>query len=388
MAVALLTTLLFANGSLDIALVRPFYASHASPWPYARLPPWSLLYRAAPWLTAGLVIAALAALGAGYSRTRPAWRRHAVLVLLAVAIGPGVIDNVLLKDHWQHPRPRELVEFGGSRHYVPAPLIGREGGASFPCGHCSVGFLYAAGWWIWRRRRPRWARASLLGGLALGVTLGAGRMAAGAHFFSDVIWSALLAFAVLHILDHHVLAPAALAEAGDQVLAITRWRRALVVAALTGAIAVLLALFAAPHGTLLNERVPLALAPGRCPPCVLEVVADRASIELVLVDAPEKQLIIEGELHGFGLPGAHLGAHAESLPPPEPGIRYRIETRGWITDADALVMLRVPASAFGRVSVRVRRGDIRVTDATSSGVVRSQHVQLRLHTDQGRIQSP
>jgi lipid A 4'-phosphatase len=386
MLVALLTTLLFGNGSLDIALLRPFYASDTNPWPYARLPPWSLLYRAASWLTAVLVIVALAALGAGYLRARLAWRRHAVLVLLAVAIGPGVIGNALLKDHWQHPRPRELVEFGGSQHYVPAPLIGREGGASFPCGHCSVGFLYAAGWWIWRRRRPRWARASLLGGLVLGLALGAGRMAAGAHFFSDVIWSALLAFAVLHILDRHVLAPAAVPGAGAQVLAITRWRGAMVVAALTGGIAVLLALFAAPHGALLSERVPLAASP--CPPCVLEVVADRASIELVLVDAPTAQLDVQGELHGFGLPGAHLGAHAESLPAREPGIRYRIETRGWITDADALVILRVPGRAFGRVMVRVQRGDIRVTDATSSGVVRSQGVLLRLHTAQGHVQSP
>ena len=388
LAAALVTALVFANGSLDIALMRPLYAADAAdPWPYARLLPWSVLYRAAPWLTAGLVLTALAALAASLTDTRRVWRRGAVLVLLAVVIGPGLIGNALLKDHWQHPRPRELVQFGGSLHYVPAPLIGSEGGASFPCGHCSVGFLYAAGWWIWRRRHPRWALASLASGLVLGLALGAGRMAAGAHFFSDVIWSALLAFSVLHVLDHCVLAPAAATDGGAPIsTAPPRWRAVLVLAALAGGIAVLLALFAAPHGMLLLERVPLqALA---CPPCVLEVVADRASIDLVFIDTPSRQLAVDGELHGFGLPDARLDAHSEPLSAPLAGIRYRIETRGWVTDADALVRVRVPAGAFQRVLVRIRRGDIRVIDATDRAVVRSHRVQLQLHTDHGRIRSP
>jgi len=111
---------------------------------------------------------------------------------------------LVFKDHWDRPRPRDVVEFGGTLHYTPAPWRG-EGGSSFPCGHCSVGFLYASGWWVWKSRRPRWARASLALGLALGAALGLGRMAAGAHFLSDVIWSALLALGLAHVLYFHVL---------------------------------------------------------------------------------------------------------------------------------------------------------------------------------------
>jgi hypothetical protein len=121
---------------------------------------------------------------------------------------------------------------------------------------------------------------------------------------------------------------------------------------------------------------------------VLEVAADHASIDVVLVDAPAGELAVEGELHGFGLPGARLAAHAESLSAPLRGVRYRIETRGWVTDADALVRLRVPAGAFRRVTVRVQRGDIRVTDGTASGVVGSQGVQLLLHTEHGHVRTP
>ena len=53
LAVAALTTvLLFANGALDIAVARLFYAANpAGHWPLAQLPPFVLLYRAATWIT-------------------------------------------------------------------------------------------------------------------------------------------------------------------------------------------------------------------------------------------------------------------------------------------------------------------------------------------------
>ena len=167
MTLALLTAGLFASSTLDLAIARVFYRPEtADHWPLAHELPWSLPYRAASWVTATLVVGGLAGLAASFSRARADWRRAAVLVLLGVAIGPGLLANAVFKDHWQHPRPRELVEFSGPVRYVPTPLIGTEGGASFPCGHCSVGFMFAAGWWIWKRGRPAWARASLAGGLA------------------------------------------------------------------------------------------------------------------------------------------------------------------------------------------------------------------------------
>jgi lipid A 4'-phosphatase len=85
------------------------------------------------------------------------WRINGAFLLLSVIAGPGLIINAVLKDHWDRPRPRDVVQFGGVMQYTPAPLRG-EGGGAFPCGHCSVGFLYASGWLAWRRRRPAWAR--------------------------------------------------------------------------------------------------------------------------------------------------------------------------------------------------------------------------------------
>jgi lipid A 4'-phosphatase len=384
-AAALITALVFASGRLDIAVARLFFHPDAADhWPLARELLWRILYHAATWITAALVTAGLAALLLSFGRERRHWRGPATLILLTVVIGPGLLGNLVLKDHWRHPRPRDVQELGGTLRYVPAPLIGREGGASFPCGHCTVGFLYGIGWWIWRRQRPRWALASLATGVTLGLLLGVGRMAAGAHFLSDVIWSALLAYGVAHLFYYHVLYP----EAGHEITAAARtrghprWRTALGIAAAVAGVAVLLALTALPHGTDLSETVPLTSASPR----TLEVDADRANITIVLADTPASQLTIEGELHGFGLLTAQLGARLETTPPPAAVLHYTLEAQGWLTDVDGFARLHVPAAAFERVRVWLQRGDIHVVDATRAGVVRSGSVELQLTTGQGTVE--
>jgi membrane-associated PAP2 superfamily phosphatase len=391
-AVALLTAGLFASGTLDIAIARVFYrAETGAHWPLAYQLPWSLLYRAAPWATAVLVVMGLAALAASLTRSRGHWRHGAVLVLLGVALGPGLLANAVFKDHWQHPRPRDLIEFGGPLHYVPSPLIGTAGGASFPCGHCSVGFMFAAGWWIWKRRRRGLAAASMGAGVALGLLLGTGRMAAGAHFFSDIVWSALLAFGVLHVLYYHVLpapgiaGPAATSTAAADPVAPAdsgRWRLTSTVAAMLAGVGVLLALFATPHGTELTARVPLTAGSPR----LLEITADEANVTLLLIDTPDDEVEVSGELHGFGLPGSRLAAHLETVSQPRAALRYRIESRGWLTDVDGLATLRVPAAAFDSVTVSLRHGNIRVNDLTSSHVVTEGSIHLELRTARGHIQ--
>ncbi len=387
---ALAVTLLFGATSLDIAAARLFFRpTGTNHWPLAAKAPWPLLYGAAPWVTASLVIAGLAVLAAGILLGRGPWRRHAVFVLLSVVMGPGLLGNVLLKDHWSHPRPREIAEFGGARHYVSTPLPGHEGGASFPCGHCTVGFLYGIGWWIWRCRRAA-AFASLLAGLLAGGLLGVGRMAAGAHFLSDILWSALLAAGISHILYYHVLRLSRDETPGAAPLSArrpeSRWLGVSTVAAVLGAAGVLVALFATSHGSRLDTVVTIPSLPRA--PRVLEVQARKGSIEIALVDTPASQVTIRGELHGFGLPLSRLGARVEFIPNPAPMLLFRIEQRGLFTDLDGFVSVRVPAAGLERVVVRLGQGDIRVTDETRAGVVAAGTLRLDLQTGAGHIQSP
>lgn len=380
-AIAAAVTVLFAVTRLDVAAARVFYSPHAlDHWPLAKELPWSVLYRLAPWITAVLVLSGLAALALGIFRGHGDWRRHGIFLLLSVVIGPGLLVNTLFKDHWGRPRPRDIVEFGGPLHYRTAPLPGGEGGASFPCGHCSVGFLFAAGWWMWRRRRPVRAWGSLALGIAAGFALGLGRMAAGGHFLSDVVWSALLALGVAHVLYYYVLRVPLYEslEAGAAVPRgpLSRAQRWLVAGAALGGLGVLLALFAAPHGTELAAEIPLTVSPR-----TFEVSARMANVEIVIVDAPADHVSIQGELHGFGLPLSRLEARADLT---FPVLRYRIEQHGWFTDLDGVVRARVPAGDLARIAVHLDRGNIRVTDATRAGVVRTGRIRLDLRTAAGR----
>lgn len=360
-AFGVVITVVFAATRLDLSAAAYFYRD--GHWPLGRELPWSLFYRMSPWIVASLVLGSLAALAVGIARQREALRRHAIFVLLSVVLGPGLVVNFVLKDHWERPRPREIVEFGGDLPYRVAPLRG-EGGKSFPCGHCSVGFLYALGWWIWRTRRPSWAWTSLGVGLAAGTALGLGRMAGGGHFLSDVVWSAYLALGLAHLLYCYAL---------------PRMHRLLPLLAGLGGVAVLAALFVTAHGTHIATDIPLAGAPK-----VFEVIARTANVEIIVDDSPSDKVSVNGELHGFGLPGSRLSARSEFVAEPAT-LRYVVEQEGWFTDLDAQLSIHIPAARWERIVVRLDHGNIKVTDLTAARLVASEKLPLDLRTKKGLV---
>ena len=118
----------------------------------------------------------------------------ALYIVMAFLLGPGLVVNGVLKHSWSRARPKELAEFGRKLPYelVFTHVEGSKG-RSFPSGHasaafflCSLGFASA----VWGTRLGMWT------GLAVGVVWGAlvawSRIASGAHFLSDVLWSAAL----------------------------------------------------------------------------------------------------------------------------------------------------------------------------------------------------
>jgi membrane-associated PAP2 superfamily phosphatase len=385
--------ILFSTTDLDIVAARRFYhPERSAAWPVADEPLWRLFYRSAPWVTGSLSVAGVAALLSGMVREK--WREfrwHGLFLLLCVAIGPGLIVNGILKDHWGRPRPRQIVEFGGRLAYTPPLVPSGQQGKSFPCGHCSVGYLYGAGWWIWRRSRPRWGAVSLAAGSAVGTLEGLGRMAAGGHFLSDVAWSGWIAFGVAHVLYYHALRiPAREDSPALPVPRIGRDMRArpaaVAAAVLLGAGIVGGGILATPHDKDLSARIRLADYPEL--PETFEVIVGSPPVEIVLVPGPPAEIECAGSIHGFGPPTSRIRVSWEFERLPVPTLRYRVSETGWFTDIDGIARIRLPARNLRRIAVRAGRGDITVIDATGGDSTAGPLPEMDLQTGGGRVRRP
>jgi len=124
--------------------------------------------------------------------------RAAVFLIATLAIGPGLLTNVVLKDHWGRPRPIDVQQFGGEYRFEPwwDPRGNCPNNCSFVAGEPSGAFWTLAP----AALAPPPLQAIAYGAaLAFGVGLGAFRMAAGAHFFSDVVFAGVLMYLVIFI---------------------------------------------------------------------------------------------------------------------------------------------------------------------------------------------
>jgi lipid A 4'-phosphatase len=154
-----------------------------------------IAYRGARIL--GLVFILLAVVAA--SRRRPVLRLDAkawAFLLLGLLIGPGLVANGALKDHWGRARPREITEFDGWAQFTPAlvPSDQCKRNCSFVSGDGAFGFYLTAFAFVIplpRSRRYFWA------GMGAGAVFAFARIAAGAHFLSDNVYAAILMLAVL-----------------------------------------------------------------------------------------------------------------------------------------------------------------------------------------------
>lgn len=124
---------------------------------------------------------------------RPGGGRAALVLVLTMALGTGLIVNLGFKDHWGRARPSQIVEFGKDRTFSPAliPTDQCRRNCSFASGEVAMGFSLVVLALLVRRRR--WL--ALVPGLALGGVMAVARMAAGGHFLSDVIFAGLIAAA-------------------------------------------------------------------------------------------------------------------------------------------------------------------------------------------------
>ena len=155
-----------------------------------------------PWVT----IAFANVLGFLLIRNLVVWRRNrqstsqslalrrVLFLLLTLICGPGLIVNVILKEQWGRSRPYRVEAFGGEREFTAAFVTtgSCKSNCSFVSGDAAMGYYLIAFFFIARKRR--WTIA--LAAHALGTALGLVRIAQGAHFLSDVVFSGFFIFLV------------------------------------------------------------------------------------------------------------------------------------------------------------------------------------------------
>lgn len=187
-----------AAPGLDIAFSGLFYRAGEGFFA-ARWPPFRFLYDLVQWLTVAIVLAVIALLVArAFTVSRSLHVRTSAIAYLALtlALGPGLISNVLLKDNLGRARPGQTVEFGGSRAFTPAlvPADQCPRNCSFVSGHAALGFSLVALAFLMAPGYRR--RAAFAGIIAFASAIGLARIAQGRHFLSDVVFAGLINFAV------------------------------------------------------------------------------------------------------------------------------------------------------------------------------------------------
>src|SRR6266487_2270960 len=167
LAVAAAVGLIFGiRPDLDLKLAALFFDPERGGFWRAYDPAYLRARDVAVWLTTLVAMPAVVALVVKFIRTRRPLiipGRAIVLMLVTLALAPGVVANLVLKEHWGRPRPIDVTEFGGDEHFRP--------------------------WWDPRGDCPK--------NCAFVAGVGVLRMAAGAHFFSDVVFAGVFSFLVI-----------------------------------------------------------------------------------------------------------------------------------------------------------------------------------------------
>lgn len=156
-----------------------------------------------------IAIMVLAAWAAGEWLKDPIFgvtRRVAAFLTLSLALGPGLVVNVILKDSWGRPRPSTIREFGGGDIYVPPMVMSDQcdRNCSFSSGHGALGFWPVA---LALLAPPAWRPVAVAVAVAFGVMVGFVRIAQGGHFLSDVLVSAIITVATIRILHKWLMLP-------------------------------------------------------------------------------------------------------------------------------------------------------------------------------------
>jgi lipid A 4'-phosphatase len=142
----------------------------------------------------------------GLVRKRPIWNlttRNFLFVALTIALGAGVLTNVILKDSWGRARPSQIVEFGGTKQFSPPFMRSTQcdKNCSFVSGDASLAASFLSFAVIATRYRRRWWAGIGLFTAVVGIM----RMGRGSHFLSDVVFGIIFTTMIMLVLQQLIL---------------------------------------------------------------------------------------------------------------------------------------------------------------------------------------
>jgi membrane-associated PAP2 superfamily phosphatase len=190
LAILIALTAVLRFSELDLVVADAFYVDSVG-FPFKHTLLARVLHELCPVIVAMVVIYfVVAMIGSRWSTRLRAQRVAASFLLVSMALGPGLVVNTIFKGHFGRPRPSEVTRYGGPYEYRRVWQRGPRVGQSFPSGDASIGFYFGVPAFLVWRRRPRAGRGFLVLGFLMGAAFGLSRIAQGAHWTSDVLWSA------------------------------------------------------------------------------------------------------------------------------------------------------------------------------------------------------
>jgi lipid A 4'-phosphatase len=158
-----------------------------------------------PFVVLAGFAAAYALRRCGYAVSYAPTGRQLVFLIATMALGPGLVVNLGLKDHTHRPRPVQTADFGGPFEFRPWWRFDGEcrKNCSFISGEGSEAFWMVAP----ASLAPPPERPLLIAGaLLFGVLTSLLRMAFGGHYLSDVILAALVMLMIIEAARRLLLA--------------------------------------------------------------------------------------------------------------------------------------------------------------------------------------
>ena len=199
LVIAAVTGITFAlHPELDLAIARPFYDPARQTFPLVAHPVLRALRDAAMWVVVLLVAPAVIALA-----VKLVWPfarmlmpgRAAIFLVMTLILGPGLLVNLTLKEHWPRSRPIDVPEFNGTERFVP--WWDPRGACPRNCSF--VGGESAGAFWTLAPAAVTplpWRPLAYAAAVTFGAGVGAMRIVFGGHFFTDVVFAGVFIFLV------------------------------------------------------------------------------------------------------------------------------------------------------------------------------------------------